>query len=40
MDNINSYINVEFYYLLIEIIPGFVAIKCFEVISKSILKFF
>ena len=41
MDNINKNINVEFYHLLNEITPGFVAITVLELlakISQKILK--
>ena len=38
MDNIKSYINVKFYYLLNDTTPGSVAINRFGVISKNIFK--
>ena len=38
MDNIDSYINVTFYYLLNETIPGSVAIIVLELYAKKNLK--
>ena len=38
MDNIDSYINVTFYYLLNETIPGSVGIIVLELYAKKILK--
>ena len=38
MDNIKSYINVKFYYLLNETTPGSVAITVFELYAKTFLK--
>ena len=40
MDNINSHINVEFYYLSNETTPGFVAKTVLEIYAKIFLKFF
>ena len=39
MDNINSYINVKFYYLLNETTPGFVALTVLELYAKKLKKF-
>ena len=38
MDNINSHINVKFYYLLNETTPGSVAITVLELYAKILLK--
>ena len=38
MDNINSHINVKFYYLLNETTPGSVAITVLELYAKIFLK--
>ena len=40
MDNINSHINVKFYYLLNETTPGSVAITVLELYAKILLKIF
>ena len=40
MDNINSHINVKFYYLLNKTTPGSVAITVLELYAKILLKIF